>query len=269
MDRKEDIFRIQNKVICITGGSGGIGSGIAEGLAALGARVVILGRSSDKLASVKQGILEQTGVEVRTFAADITDEVSVEAVFESVYREYGSLYGLVNSAGTSYVSPLSEMPLECWQQVMDVNVKGTMLCCKAAGKYMYKSGGGRIVNISSLAATHGKPGYTAYTSSKAAVNAFTFTLAAEWARMGINVNAVSPALIVTDINRKQVESDPAYLNRVLSTIPNGRLCSAGELLGTIVFLLSPASAYLTGQIIGCDGGAQNGDISVISQPETM
>ena len=128
---------------------------------------------------------------------------------------------------------------------------------------------GRIVNISSLAATHGKPGYTAYTPSKAAVNAFTFTLAAEWARMGINVNSVAPALVVTDINRKLVESDSGYVDKVLSTIPNGKLCGAQELLGVIVFLLSPASGYITGQNIGCDGGSQNGDIAVIKPIETM
>lgn len=161
------------------------------------------------------------------------------------------------------------MPIDRWQHVMDVNVRGTVLCCRAAGKYMHRSGGGHIVNISSLAATHGKPGYTAYTPSKAAVNALTFTLAAEWGRLGINVNSVSPTIVVTEINRKQIADNPGYLNKVLSTIPNGRACSAQELLGTVAFLLSPASSYLTGQNIGCDGGAQNGDIAVIPPLKEM
>ncbi len=264
-----DIFSIRDKVICITGGSGGIGSGLAEGLAELGAKVVILGRNADKLDKVRKEILERTGMEVKGYAVEITDEHDVETVFAEIYQTYGSVYGLINCAGTTYVAPLSEMPMERWQNVMDVNVKGTVICSKVAGKYMYKNKSGRIVNISSLAATHGKPGYTAYTPGKAAVNALTFTLAAEWARMGINVNSVSPALVVTDMNREKVESDPEYLDKVLSTIPNGKLCGAKELLGTVAFLLSPASEYLTGQNIGCDGGAQNGDIAVIKQPEGM
>ena len=264
-----EMFSIRDRVVCITGGSGGIGAGIAEGLAGLGAKVIILGRNAEKLEAVENNILERTGVRVQGYTADITDEKSVETVFDRIYQEYGSFYGLVNCAGTTCVSPLHEMPMERWQEVMDVNIKGTVICCKAAGKYMLQQKEGRIVNISSLAATHGKPGYTAYTPSKAAVNALTFTLAAEWARMGINVNSVAPVLVVTDINRKLVESDSGYVDKVLSTIPNGKLCSAQELLGIIVFLLSPASGYITGQNIGCDGGAQNGDIAVIKPIERI
>lgn len=263
------MFDITDKVVCITGGCGGIGSGIAKGLAELNAKVVILDMNEEKLAAVCKNLSGETGKEIKGYSVNITDEASVEAVFAKVYEELGSVYGLINCAGISHVAPMSEMPMDRWQAVMDVNVRGTVLCSKVAGKYMYRNHSGRIINISSLAATHGKPGYTAYTPSKAAINGFTFTLAAEWARMGINVNSISPVMVVTDINRRQIEADPEYLNQVLSTIPNGKLCSAEELLGTVVFLLSPASSYLTGQNIGCDGGAQNGDISVIKPKETM
>lgn len=264
-----ELFSIENSVICVTGGSGGIGSGLAAGLAELGARVVILGQNMQKLKAAAEKIGVETGKHVDCVRADITDEGEVEAAFQEINSRFGRLDGLVNCAGTSYVAPLCDMPIDRWQHVMDVNVRGTVLCCRAAGKYMHRSGGGHIVNISSLAATHGKPGYTAYTPSKAAVNALTFTLAAEWGRLGINVNSVSPTIVVTEINRKQIADNPGYLNKVLSTIPNGRACSAQELLGTVAFLLSPASSYLTGQNIGCDGGAQNGDIAVIPPLKEM
>ena len=263
------IFSIKDHVVAVTGGCGGIGSGIAEGLAALGAKVAILDRDTDKVGSVADAIAEKTGSEVRGYAADITDEESVRDAFRKIFEDFGSVDGLINCAGITHVAPLSEMPMDRWQAVMDVNLKGTVICSKVAGKYMYESGGGSIVNISSLAATHGKPGYTAYTPSKAAVNGFTFTLATEWARLGINVNSISPVMVVTAINRDKIESDPTYLDNVLSTIPNGKLCSAEMLVGPITFLLSEAGSYVTGQNIGCDGGCQNGDIAVIKPFTSM
>ena len=263
------IFSIQDRVVAITGGCGGIGSGIAEGLAQLGAKVALLDRNEEKLKETAAAIAGKTGAQVKGYAADITDEASVEKAFAAIFEDFGSVYGLINCAGITHVAPLSEMPIDRWQAVMDVNLKGTVVCSKVAGKYMYRNREGRIVNISSLAATHGKPGYTAYTPSKAAVNGLTFTLATEWARLGITVNSISPVIVVTDINRAKIESDPEYLSSVLSTIPNGRICSAQALVGPITFLLSEASSYVTGQNIGCDGGCQNGDISVIKPVESM
>ena len=264
-----EMFGIEGRVVAITGGCGGIGYGLAEGLAKLGAKIALIDINQEKLEEAAKKLAEKTGAQVRGYSANITDEASVDAAFEKIYRDFGSVYGLINCAGISHVSPLSSMPMDRWEAVMDVNVRGTVICCKAAGRYMAKNHEGRIINISSLAATHGKPGYTAYTPSKAAVNGFTFTLAAEWGRLGINVNSVSPVMVVTDINRGQVEADPDYLPRICSTIPQGRICSPELLCGTMVFLLSEASSYVTGQNIGCDGGCQNGDISVIKPPTEM
>lgn len=265
----DELFGIADKVVAITGGCGGIGQGLAEGIGLQGAKIALLDMNQDKLNEVVLKLIEKTGTEVRGYAVDITNESSVEAAFEKIYNDFGSVYGLINCAGISHVAPLSQMPIDRWAAVMDVNVKGTVICCKVAGKYMAKKHAGRVINISSLAATHGKPGYTAYTPSKAAINGLTFTLAAEWARLGINVNSVSPVMVVTDINRHQVEDDPDYLPRIASTIPQGRICSPELLCGTMIFLLSEASSYVTGQNIGCDGGSQNGDISVIKPPEAM
>lgn len=259
----EEMFGIADKVIVITGGCGGIGQGLAEGIAALHGKVALLDRDQEKLEAAVQKLAEKPGAQIKGYAADITDEADAEAAFQKIYDDFGSIYGLINCAGISHVAPLSRMPMDRWSAVMDVNVKGTVLCCKIAGKYMFKNHAGRIINISSLAATHGKPGYTAYTPSKAAINGLTFTLAAEWARLGINVNSISPVMVVTDINRHQVEQDPDYLPRICANIPQGRICSPQLLCGTVVYLLSEASSYVTGQNIGCDGGCQNGDISVL------
>lgn len=231
-------FSVKDKVIVVTGGTGGIGRGLVKGLAESGARVAMLSTNAAKSKAVEEELRQQTGGDIRGYIANIADEESVEAAFAGIEADFRRIDGLVNCAGTSFVTPLSAMPMDRWSTVMDVNLKGTVVCCKVAGKYMYKNRWGRIVNISSLAATHGKPGYTAYTPSKAAVNAFTFTLAAEWAHLGINVNAVSPVMVVTDINRKQIEENPGYLDNVLSSIPQGRVCSAELLLGTVQFLLS-------------------------------
>lgn len=271
----DQMFSVAGKVVVVTGGCGGIGSGLAKGLAELEARVAIIDINQEKLDGVVKTMIEETGAEVRGYACNITDEADVERVFAKINKDFGSVYGLINCAGISHVTPLSEMPIDRWQAVMDVNVRGTVICTKIAGKYMYKNNkvaevaNGRVINISSLAATHGKPKYTAYTPSKAAINGFTFTLAAEWSRLGITVNSVSPVMVVTDINRKQVEENPMYLQQILDVSPQGRLCSPELLLGSIVFLLSDASSFMTGQNIGCDGGSQNGDIAIIKPVETM
>lgn len=257
-----NLFSVKDKVVAVTGGAGGIGGGICDALAAAGAKVAILDISQEaidrKIAAFADG-----NACVKGYACNITEEESVRGAFCQLAEELGTPYGLVNCAGISYVDYLSEMPIDRWQRVMDVNVRGTVLCTKVAGDYMSKAGGGRVVNISSLAATHGKPKYTAYTPSKAAVNAFTFTIAAEWAHRNINVNAIAPVIVITDINRAQIEKDPEYFGQVLNAIPKGEACSAELLAGTVIFLLSEASSYITGQCIGCDGGAENGDVAVI------
>lgn len=262
-------FSVENRVVAVTGGCGGIGQGLVKGLLKAGARVAILDTNEEKAAAVCAALKDEVGGELRSYVANITDEQSVETVFAAIERDFGRVDGLINCAGITCVKPLGTMPMDRWSAVMDVNLKGTVICSKVAGRYMYKNRWGRIVNISSLGATHGKPGYTAYTPSKAAVNAFTFTLAAEWAKLGINVNAVSPVIVVTDINRKQVENTPGYLENVVASIPQARVCSPELLMGTVQFLLSEASSYVTGQIIGCDGGAEHGDVSVLKPYETM
>ena len=258
----ETMYSVENKVIVISGGSGGIGSGFASALLDLGAVVVLLDHNEESLRRVSKELSAKGGT-VDTQAANITDYASVEDSFDRIFQRHGKIDGLVNCAGINIVKSLSDLSAAEYEKIIQVNLIGTVYCSKAAGKYMLAARKGRIVNISSLAATHGKPNYTAYTASKAAVNGFTFTLATEWARKGITVNSISPVLIVTDINRKQIQDNPTYFENVVSMIPAGRVSEVEDIIGLLVFLLSDSSAFLTGQNIGCDGGAQNGDVSVI------
>ena len=261
----ESMFGIKGKVVVITGGCGGIGSGLAEAVGSLGARVALIDMNEEKLADMAAQLAEKPGAEVRGYAANITDEESVKKAFAAIYEDFGSVYGLVNCAGISFVRPLAEMDIDRWQAVMDVNVRGTVICAKTAAYYMEKERVGRIINISSLASTHGKPQYTAYTPSKAAVDGFTITLATELARRGITVNSVRPVFMLTAINRAQYADNlSGAVEAAKSRIPQHRVCSPELLSGLVVFLLSESSSFVDGQLIGCDGGSTFGDISNVN-----
>ena len=262
-----EMFGIENKVIVVTGGCGGIGGGLAEILAKLGAKVAIIARNQAKIDAKVAAIKEASGnAEVFGAAADIVDLTSVRRAMEAIYDHFGSIYGLVNCAGTTHVEYLSTMSIDDWQAVMDANVRGTVICAKVAGEYMRKNHLGRVINFTSLASTHGKPQYTAYTPSKAAVDGFTFTLAAEWARLGITVNAVGPAFFLSEMTRKQWAGKEDQLAGINELNPQGRSCSPELLSGLVVFLLSESASYINGQVIGCDGGLTRGDITMF-KPE--
>ncbi len=264
----ETLFDLKDKVVVITGGAGAIGGGLADNLAQLGARLALIDLSEEKLAKKAEGLRGETGAEVRTYRADISKDGQVKETFAKIYEDFGSIYGLINCAGISHVEFLSSMDIENWQRVMDINVRGTVLCTKYAGYYMSKNNLGRVINVSSLASTHGKPGYTAYTPSKAAVDGFTFTLAAEWGRKGITVNSIRPVFIVSEITRKQHgDKLEQSVCKACERNPQGRTCSPDLLTGLVVFLLSESSSYVSGQLIGCDGGSTYGDIQTYKPEE--
>lgn len=264
----ESMYGIAGKVIAVTGGCGGIGRGFAESLASLGAQVAILDLKQDICDQVAAELAAQTGATVRGYGLDITDEKQVMETFDKVDEDFGSVYGLVNCAGISHVEFLSTMPIDAWQKVMDVNVRGTLLCTREAGKHMAKNRIGRVVNISSLGSHVGKPGYTAYTPSKAAINGFTWTLAIEWGRKNITVNAISPVFVLTAINRKQWANVPNIEEVMANNNPAGKCCSPELMSGLLVFLLSESASFVNGQVIGCDGGASAGMFSDMMPQET-
>jgi NAD(P)-dependent dehydrogenase (short-subunit alcohol dehydrogenase family) len=183
----------------------------------------------------------------------VTDETSVQAMVRRVVAELGRIDILINSAGIVSLKPTVEFPVEEWQQIMDVNLRGTFLCCKEVGKVMLAQGRGKIINMSSVRGLQGRANDPAYPASKGAVNLLTKSLAIEWAQRGINVNAIAPTFIRTDLNAFLLD-DPATRDWVLSRIPMGRVGQIWDLFGLAVFLASPASDFITGQTIYLDGG---------------
>lgn len=261
----DSIFDIAGRVVIVTGGSDGIGRGLAEALAGLGVSVGILGRRPEKCAEVADGITARGG-KALAIPADVTQEEQVSAAFRKAFDHFGKIDGLINCAGINHISPLVKQQLEQWKEVMDVNLFGTVICTREAGKYMLRAGYGRVVNISSWASVCGKPNYTAYSSSKGAMNAFTQCMAIEWSRCNINVNGIAPVMVQTEINRRQIAENPGYLDRVIAGIPQGRTCQVEYLVGPVVYLLSQASTFMTGQTLFVDGGCTAGDVHLI-RPE--
>lgn len=247
----DGMFGIRDEVAIVTGAAGGIGREIAFGMCSLGAKVALVDISGKLEETCRE--LKAEGFDVIPVKTDITDKVSVQAMAEAVMAHYGKIDILVNCAGIAYVAPAADFDADKWQQVMDVNVKGTMLTCQAVGKFMLQRKKGRIVNFSSVRGHQGKANYLAYAPSKGAVNLLTKTLAVEWAQEGINVNAVAPIFTLTDMNRNILDDKKTY-DWVIGRLPKGRLCETYLLVGPTVFLCSPCSEFVNGHILYVDGG---------------
>lgn len=255
----QSMYGIDGKVVVVTGGCGGIGSGLARILSQMGARVAVLDLKQEACDAKAAEIAALTSNEVRGYAIDSTDEKNVIDVFDKICSDFGSIYGLVNCAGVTHVEFLRTMPIDKWQKVMDVNTKGTLLCDREAAKHMFKSRVGRIINISSLGSHVGKPGYAAYTTSKAAVDGLTITLAIEWGRRNVTVNAIAPVFVPGVMTRQQWgDRLDEMVAGFAESNPVGMVCSPEALSGLVGFLLSESAYFVNGQIIGCDGGASAG-----------
>lgn len=260
----EELFGIKDEVMMITGGTGSIGFGLSKGLMDLGAKVGIMGTSKEKCEKRAKELEKEYSKDSYFFVtADITKEEEVTAAAEAIYSHFGKIDGLINAAGINVIDRLEAISMDDFNWVMNINFTGMVIACRAAGKYMLEAGKGRIINISSLSSVEGKSYYTAYASSKAAINSFTRALAIEWAKKGINVNALCPGMIITDINRKQYEDNPERLAVRVATIPRGVAGRIEWLLSPVVMLLSPGSAHLTGQAIFVDGGSSAGSTFVL------
>ena len=247
------MFDLNGKVAMVTGGNGGIGLGMALGLARAGARVVVAARNAEKsAAAVAQ--LQAAGSDSFALAADVTDETSVQALFDQVGERCGRLDILVNNAGTTVRKPVDQLALAEWHGVMDTNLTSAFLCCRAAHPLTKRAGGGKIINIGSMMSIFGAPYAPAYGASKGGIVQLTKAMASSWAADGIQVNAVLPGWIQTDLTdgaRAQV----AGLNeRVIARTAAGRWGQPQDLAGVAVFLASAASDFITGTAIPVDGG---------------
>ncbi|MDN4593434.1 SDR family oxidoreductase [Polycladomyces subterraneus] len=250
-----DLFRLEGKTAIVTGGGRGLGQHMAEGLAEAGAKVVLCSRNLEACQEVKEAI-EAKGGEALALACDVTNPDEVERVVATTEEAFGSVDIVVNNSGTTWGAPPEEMPVDRFERVMDVNVKGTFLMTQAAGRRMIQRGtGGRIINIASVAGlVGGHPEYmqtVGYNASKGAVITMTKDLAVNWARHNIQVNAIAPGWFPSKMSRPLLDR---HGERMLSHIPMARFGKPEDLKGVVVFLASPAAAYITGQVIVVDGG---------------
>jgi 2-deoxy-D-gluconate 3-dehydrogenase len=246
-------FDLTGKVAIVTGGNGGIGLGMARGLAEAGAAVAIVGRNETKSAAAVAE-LRQGGARALSVPADVTDKVAVEAMAERVARELGRIDILVNNAGINIRKPPHALALEEWDSVIKTNLTSAFLCSQAVYPAMKAAGGGKIINIGSMMSIFGASFAPAYAASKGGIVQFTRSCAVAWAADNIQANAVLPGWIDTDLTRRAREQIDGLHDKVLGRTPAARWGAIADFAGIAVFLSSAASDFVTGTAIPVDGG---------------
>jgi NAD(P)-dependent dehydrogenase (short-subunit alcohol dehydrogenase family) len=247
------VFDLTGKVAIVTGGGGGLGRPISVALAQCGADVVVDDFEPAHLEGVVKEI-EGLGRKAMAVTADLTSAAAMKDMVDQVVKEFGKIDILVNVAGTNARFSAEEIAPEEFERVLRVNVLGTFLACQAVGRVMIEQKHGRIINMSSVRGRVAPDmGGSAYATSKGGVDQLTRTLAAEWAKYGIQVNAIAPALIMTDMTRDFLAKPEVY-SKVTADIPMKRLGEPSELVGPAILLASDESSFMTGQIIYVDGG---------------
>lgn len=247
------MFDLTGQVAIVTGGNGGIGLGMASGLAKAGARVVVAARDAEKS---KHAIAELTalGSDALFIAVDVTDPISVDALFAQAVDRCGRVDILINNAGTNIRKPVQDLSLAQWQLVMDTNLTSAFLCAKAAYPHMKQAGAGKVINIGSMLSIFGAGFAPAYGASKGGIVQLTKSLAVAWAPDRIQVNALLPGWVDTELTRKARSEVPGLHERVLARTPAGRWGAATDFEGIAVFLSSAQSDFVTGTAIPVDGG---------------
>lgn len=256
-------YSFTGKNVVVTGATGGLGECIAEQFAKAGANVALAGRNVAKAESIAE-VLKQYGGKVIDVKTDVSKFSDVENLVDTAVREFGSIDIMINNAGVGTTGNLLDLPIEKWDAVIDVDLKGTLYGCRAAIKYMKEQKAGKIVNIASIAGKECAPRTAAYSAAKAGVIAMTSSLAKEFAKDGININAVLPGIIRTEMwestLRKMVGEDKASRDAVFTKyiggmIPQGRPQEPIDIAETALFLCSEEAHNITGQNIAVDGGA--------------
>ena len=246
-------FDLRGKVAIVTGGNGGIGLGMARGLAAAGAMIAIVGRNETKSAEAVAQLAKDGGKAIAV-TADVTDEVAVTAMVTRIRGELGRIDILVNNAGINIRKPPDQLDLAEWDSVITTNLTSAFLCSRAVHPAMKEAGGGKIINIGSMMSIFGASFAPAYAASKGGIVQFTRSCAVAWAADNIQVNAVLPGWIDTDLTKHAREQVTGLHERVLARTPAARWGEAHDFAGIATFLASPASDFVTGTAIPVDGG---------------
>jgi NAD(P)-dependent dehydrogenase (short-subunit alcohol dehydrogenase family) len=252
-----DIFSLAGRVAFVSGGGGAIGSALAEAMAGVGARVAVAGRTLETCQATV-GRVEAAGSEGLAVTGDMTVEADAERVVEETVGRFGQIDIVVNAVGGGageVLNPAEEYPRDAWDWIMELNVRSTIVPTQAAVRSMISAGhGGAVLNITSVRANLGiNAGYSAYVAAKGAISSLTRQWATEWAKHGIRVNAIMPTFVDTP----QVASllaDPTFKAGIVGRIPMGRVGETSDLVGPAIFLVSDAASFVTGQILGIDGG---------------
>ncbi len=246
-----EAFSLKGKTALVTGSSRGLGAGIALALAEAGAQVALHG--SNSVRQTTQDQLAKTGVRTASFVADISEEAARTGLIDQVLAEFGRIDILVNNAGTTRRAPAEQFSLEDWNLVLATNLTSVFRLTQLAGKQMLAQGSGKIINIASLLTFQGGILVPAYAAAKGGVGQLTKAFANEWASKGINVNAIAPGYMATELT-EALQKDPDRARQILERIPSGRWGKPSDLGGAAVFLASSASDYIHGHILAVDGG---------------
>ena len=241
-------FGLEGKVAIVTGGASGIGAAVADTFVLKGAQVAVVDLDGD--AAQKKAL--ELGADSAGFACDVSDPDAVAAAVDAVVKTFGRIDILVNSAGVAILAPAEELTVNAFETVINVNLKGTFLVCQAVGRHMLAQGNGKIVNMASQAATVALDQHVAYCASKFGVVGLSKVLASEWAGRGVNVNTVSPTVVLTDLGRKVWEGPKGDALKAL--IPTGRFALPEEIAATILFLVSDSADMVNGADFLVDGG---------------
>src|SRR3954451_8057027 len=246
------LFDLTGRLALVTGSARGIGRALAQGLAEFGAAVVLNARSPVQL-DAEAAELRAAGHTVHVAAFDVTDRNAVQAAVARIEAEAGAIDILVNNAGIQHRAPLEDFPEEAWQRLLQTNVSGPFHVAQAVARGMIARGGGKIINIASVQSELARPNIAPYTATKGAIRNLTRGMCTDWARHGLQVNAIAPGYFRTELNQALVD-DPAFSAWLERRTPAGRWGEVGELVGAAVFLASDASSFVNGQPLDADGG---------------
>jgi 2-deoxy-D-gluconate 3-dehydrogenase len=249
-----NLFDLTGKVAIVTGGNGGIGLGIARGLAQAGAALALIARNTAKSLEAAKGLTQETSTTTLVLTADVAQPDQVAAATAIVRERLGRIDILVNNAGISIRKPPQALTPQEWHTVMDVNLTGAFLMAQAVYPALKTAGGGKIINIGSMTSMFGAGFAAPYTTSKGGIVQLSRSLAVAWAPDNIQVNALLPGWFETELTDNAREQVPGLYERVLARIPAGRWAKPQDIAGTAVWLASPASDYVTGTAIAVDGG---------------